>query len=76
MLQDDSVSAPRDFQQLRQAKHKVRHSRAPQMTPGRPNIADDVLEVISIAQQKQNALCRHMPVCRCLLCVYRSHLDN
>ena len=49
MLQDDSASVPQDLQQVRQAKKKIRHSRAPQMTQGRPNIADDVLEVIGIA---------------------------
>jgi len=29
MLQDDSVNAPRDLQQVQHAKHKIRHSRVP-----------------------------------------------
>jgi len=44
-----TVSTPWDFQQVCQAKNKICRSRAPQMTQSRPNIADDVLEMISMA---------------------------
>jgi len=58
MLQNDSVSAPRDFQQVRQTKHEIRCSRAPQMTRGRTNIADDVLEVISMTYHTTTTVLR------------------
>jgi len=47
MLQDDCQLL--DSQQVCQIKHKIWRARAPQMTQGRPNIADDVLEMISKA---------------------------
>ena len=48
MLQGDSDDAPWDLQQVHHGKCKICRSRAPQMTCGTSNIADHILEVISV----------------------------